>query len=261
MLTLVSGYPKLPELTPLFIVFSVNLSMGDMNSWHEQKYSEDLAFQDYAMEDQNMQDNPAWNNPYMNPIQQSPVSAFDKNQYTSPKRIYTNNFEDEVPLLEELEIEPDKIIKRMLLILDPFNSCVYLEEYDLMGPIMLCFLLPSILLLSAKAYFSHVIGFGVLCSLFMYCLLNVMSPQPVVATTVVSVLGYGLLPQIILAMIGILMPLYSMLGFILAFVCVLWSSFATSRIFNVLMNTQHQSLLIAYPCALLYSVFTLLVLF
>ncbi|XP_008481286.1 protein YIPF5-like [Diaphorina citri] len=194
-------------------------------------------------------------------ILESPVSAFDKNQYTSPKRIYTNNFEDEVPLLEELEIEPDKIIKRMLLILDPFNSCVYLEEYDLMGPIMLCFLLPSILLLSAKAYFSHVIGFGVLCSLFMYCLLNVMSPQPVVATTVVSVLGYGLLPQIILAMIGILMPLYSMLGFILAFVCVLWSSFATSRIFNVLMNTQHQSLLIAYPCALLYSVFTLLVLF
>lgn len=230
--------------------------MGDLNGWQQPN----LIFQDYNMQDPNTQDNP-----YMN--QYSPVSTSDRYQHASAKNIYQsrdNNFEDEIPLLEELEIEPDKILKRLLLILDPFRSCVYLEEYDLMGPVILCFLLPTILLLSAKAYFSHVIGFGVLCSLFMYCLLNVMSHQSVSATTVVSILGYGLLPQILLAIIGVLMPLYSILGFFLALLCILWSSYATSRIFSVMMNigeTQHQSLLIAYPCGLLYSVFTLLVLF
>uniref|UniRef100_A0A8D9DPY2 Protein YIPF n=1 Tax=Cacopsylla melanoneura TaxID=428564 RepID=A0A8D9DPY2_9HEMI len=237
--------------------------MGDMYRWQEQKQAEDFSFQDFGMQDAPQEGGGA----YMNPLQHSPVSALDRYQYATPKNIYQsidNNYEDELPLLEELEIEPDKIAKRMLLILDPFRSCIYLEEYDLMGPIMLCFLLPTILLLSAKAYFSHVIGFGALCSFLMYCLLNIMSTQMVSAITVFSVLGYGLLPQILLAMIGVIMPLYSMLGFVLAFLCVMWSSYATSRILGVMMNTgetQSQLLLIAYPCALLYSVFTLLVLF
>lgn len=238
--------------------------MGDMRMWPGPGNPQELTFQDYQLQDGSNPDHD-----YMNPIQQSPITSFDRYQnYASPKIIYQNidnNLEDEIPLLEELEIEPDKIIKRMLLILNPSGSCVILEEYDLVGPLIFCILLPSILLLSAKTYFSQVVGFGALCSFFMYCLLRLMSPQPVAPNNVISVLGYGLLPQILLAIIGIVMPLYSMVGFLLAFVCILWSSFATSRIFSISMNMNaadsNQSLLIAYPCALLYSVFTLLVLF
>jgi hypothetical protein len=51
----------------------------------------------------------------------------------------TNDFDDELPLLEELEIYPSQIIEKTKAVLNPFqsseNDAKFLSETDLAGPI------------------------------------------------------------------------------------------------------------------------------
>lgn len=175
----------------------------------------------------------------------------------------STDFDDEPPLLEELGIEPDQIMKKILVVLDPFTSTVPLGDYDLAGPVIFCLALAGFLLLSdGAAHFGYVYGLTVISCLMMYVLLNLMSTKASFSLTcVASVLGYALLPVVVLSGIGVIFTLRTVLGVILALVAVAWSSIAASRIFVTMSEDRGQLPLLAYPCALLYGVFTLLVIF
>lgn len=105
-----------------------------------------------------------------------------------------------------------------------------LQDTDLAGPLVFCLTLGSFLLLvsrfpykmknclqkncflvgsqSGKVHFSYIYGIGVLGCLAFYGLLTVMASQTSVTLgAVVSVLGYCLLPMVVLSGINILVAL------------------------------------------------------
>ena len=80
-------------------------------------------------------------------------------------------------------------------------------------------------------------------------------------TTVVSVLGYCLLPIVGLAALGVGFSLQGWLGTAAAAAAVCWCSYSASKLFVTAFNMQHQQLLVAYPCSMLYAVFALITVF
>ena len=98
----------------------------------------------------------------------------------------------------------------------------------------------------------------------MFALLNLMSPPdtPITILCTASVLGYSLLPMVLLAGLSVLVSLNGGLGgFLLVGLTVAWCSLSASKLFVTALQLNKQQALIIYPCALLYGVFALLTVF
>lgn len=178
--------------------------------------------------------------------------------------------EDEPPLLEELGIDPDRIIQKTLAVLNPFHrrgqiddANYLMQDTDLAGPGVFCLVLAGFLLLSgSKAHFGYIYGLAMTSCFLMYLLQSLMSSTGnITIFSVASVLGYCLLPVVALAGLGIFTTLKGPIGMILAAMAVLWATLSASRLFSALSGEEKQKILIAYPCFLLYGVFTLIVIF
>lgn len=175
-------------------------------------------------------------------------------------------YADEPPLLEELGINFDHILQKTLAVINPLRKtdASILSESDLIGPLVFCLAFGCFLLLCGKIHFGYIYGIGVLGCLSIYLLLNLMSPpnmQLSLACTV-SVLGYCLLPMVILSGISVVITLNNwMIGYIIAITAIIWCSLSASKLFVIALSLQNQQALIAYPCALFYGVFALLTLF
>lgn len=178
---------------------------------------------------------------------------------------------DEPPLLEELEIYPDRILEKILAVLNPLrghslaDDAEYLtKDSDLVGPIVFCLLLAVALFLAGKnAHFGYIYGISMISCVLMYFLLSLMTPTSGTFTlsTVGSILGYCLIPILALSAVGIIFKLSGPVGLVLAIIAVIWSSFSASRLFIAVSGDKQQQPLIAYPCMMVYGVVTLLVLF
>ncbi|XP_064637651.1 protein YIPF5-like [Lineus longissimus] len=174
-----------------------------------------------------------------------------------------DNFEDELPLMEELGINFNHIIQKTLAVLNPLKEpdTSILNDTDLAGPLVFCLAFGGTLLLSGKVQFGYIYGLGLVGCLAMYCLLNMMSLTGVNASGVVSVLGYCLLPMVMLSVVAILLSLKGMIGIVLTALTVGWCSLSASKLFVTSLAMDHQQPLVAYPCALVYGVFALLTVF
>ncbi|XP_010708530.1 protein YIPF7 isoform X2 [Meleagris gallopavo] len=153
---------------------------------------------------------------------------------------YTDGFDEEPPLLEDGSI---------------------MNETDLTGPVVFCLALGATLLLAGKVHFGYVYGVSVTGCLAMHALLNLMSIPGVSHGCVASVLGYCLLPMVILSSSAAIFSLHGILGTLLALFVIGWCSLSASKIFTSALAMEGQQLLIAYPCALLYGLFALLAVF
>jgi protein YIPF5/7 len=193
-----------------------------------------------------------------------------------------SDFDDEPPLLEELGINPEHIVQKTLSVLNPFRATEQsvLQDTDMAGPLVFCLAFGSFLLLSGKVHFSYIYGIGVLGCIAMYALLTLMTVDGTTLGAVVSVLGYCLLPMVGLSGINVLLslqgkfftsshlhrylfcPLFAgFMGIVLAGMTIGWCSLSASKLFVSLLHMEHQLLLVAYPCALLYGVFALITIF
>jgi hypothetical protein len=177
-------------------------------------------------------------------------------------------FAEEPPLLEELGINPSRIFEKSLAVLNPFHSNGQLDmnllyEADLAGPVALCIVLGTCLLLAgAKAHFGYVYGLVTISCIAMYFLLKFMATEDIMSLGfIASVLGYCFIPIVLLSILGVFLSLYSSLGFVCAMLAVIWSSLSASKLFVSISGDTHQRLLIAYPCALLYGTFALIIVF
>ncbi|XP_041049986.1 protein YIPF5 isoform X3 [Carcharodon carcharias] len=197
--------------------------------------------------------------PYTGQIYQ-PTPTFTP---SSPQSVYGNSFEDEAPLLEELGINFDHIWQKTLTVLHPLKAAdgSIMNETDLAGPMVFCLAFGATLLLVGKIQFGYVYGISAIGCLGMYCLLNLMSMTGVSFGCVASVLGYCLLPMIILSSFAVIFSLQGMLGVIIAAMIIGWCSLSASKIFISALAMEGQQLLVAYPCALLYGVFALISVF
>ena len=69
-----------------------------------------------------------------------------------------------------------------------------MDDTDLAGPLLFCFVFGVLLLFSGKSQFGYVYGVGLMGVISIYLLLNLMSEGGIDASRVTSVLGYCLLP-------------------------------------------------------------------
>ncbi|XP_021118070.1 protein YIPF7 isoform X3 [Heterocephalus glaber] len=114
---------------------------------------------------------------------------------------YIDSFDEEPPLLEELGINFDHIWQKTLTVLNPMKPAdgSIMNEMDLAGPVLFCVTLGATLLLAGKVQFGYVYGMSAIGCLGIHALLNLMSAAGVSYGCVASVLGYCLLPMVILS--------------------------------------------------------------
>ncbi|CAB1316781.1 unnamed protein product, partial [Coregonus sp. 'balchen'] len=179
--------------------------------------------------------------PYTGQIYQ-PTPAFTPSPTQS---MYGSSFDDEPPLLEELGINFDHIWQKTLTVLHPMKAADgnIMNETDLAGPMVFCLAFGATLLLTGKIQFGYVYGISAIGCLGMYCLLNLMSMTGVSFGCVASVLGYCLLPMILLASFGVILSLQGMFGIIIAATIIGWCSFSASKIFISALAMDGQQLL------------------
>ncbi|KAJ7218001.1 Yip1-domain-containing protein [Mycena pura] len=175
----------------------------------------------------------------------------------------TGGFEGEPPLLEELGINFSHIRAKSLTVLNPLSRVDehIMDDADLAGPVFVCFCFATCLLFSGKSNFGYVYGVGLLGSLSIYTLLNLMSEQGIDAYRVASVLGYCLLPLVGVGAISVMIPLDDVFGYLVSLLSIIWCTYSASGIFVAVLRMSDQRLLVAYPVGLLYGCFALLSVF
>ncbi|XP_066088956.1 protein YIPF7 isoform X1 [Saccopteryx bilineata] len=169
----------------------------------------------------------------------------------------------EMLMSSELGINFDHIWQKTLTVLNPLKPAdgSIMNETDLAGPILFCVALGATFLLAGKVQFGYVYGMSAIGCLGIYALLNLMSSSGVSYGCVASVLGYCLLPMVILSSCAIFFSLQGTIGTVLALIIIGWCSLSASKIFISALDMEGQQLLVAYPCALLYGLFALLTVF
>lgn len=175
----------------------------------------------------------------------------------------TGGFEGEPPLLEELGINFSHIRAKSMTVLNPLSRVDdhIMDDADLAGPIIFVFCFGICLLFSGKPNFGYIYGVGLFGSVSIYTLLNLMSEKGIDAYRVFSVLGYCLLPMVGVGAISVMITLDDLFGYIVAFLSIIWCTYAASGIFVAVLRMSDQRLLVAYPVGLLYGCFALLSVF
>ena len=188
----------------------------------------------------------------------------------SPPAYYGNYdsndpYANEPPLLEELEINLDQISQKTWAVLTFKNLNDHkniLHEPDLAGPLVFLLTFGFLLLLTGKIQFGYIYGLGTLGCLIIYFVVYLVAAKNTSFMCTVSVLGYCLLPMVMLSGLSILVNLRATAaGSILSVVAILWCAIGASNLLVTAMDISNARLIVGYPCALFYTVFALLTVF
>jgi hypothetical protein len=200
-------------------------------------------------------------------------------------------WDDEPPLLEELEIDLWAVWVKALRVLFPSVVCNKLGRYaeyapakpvevapnatpaeaaaqlleddadaDLAGPLLFCLALGALLLMAGKVHFGYIYGFGLSGCALLWLVLGLMSDGLSFDRTV-HIFGYCLPPVLLLAGLAPLLDARSALGQALAVGCVAWSTTSATRYAETTLDMRDQRYLLAYPIGLFYACFALMTLF
>ena len=174
------------------------------------------------------------------------------------------SYDDEPPLLEELGINFEHIMGRTIAVMNPFKSIEgqLLEDADLAGPLLFCLVLGFCLLFSGKIHFGYIFGLALIGCTALYMVLNLLSQRSSIDLfSVVSVVGYALLPIVALSVLTIVVNLRGVVGLILSALTILWCTYTATRFFQAILSTPEQRYLMAYPVFLFYACFALITIF
>jgi len=233
--------------------------------WDNQDGSQGYTNQAF---DQNAYSANAYDNSYDQSQSYNP-NMYNGDMYTPdqskapPTDMYSGGFEDEPPLLEELGINFDHIYQKTVAVMNPWKhtSSEVINEVDLTGPFVFCMALGAAMLMVGKVQFGYIYGIGAVGVIGMWFLLNLMAPKGAHVGVIASVLGYCILPIVILSVINILIDLKGIIGTVASIAAVLWCAVSASRLFSDGLEMKRQQILVAYPCGILYAVFALLTVF
>mmetsp|Transcript_53391 Transcript_53391/g.134086 ORF Transcript_53391/g.134086 Transcript_53391/m.134086 type:complete len:245 (-) Transcript_53391:37-771(-) len=169
----------------------------------------------------------------------------------------------EPPLLEELGISIPHIQRKTMAVLNPLKTIDshILDDTDMAGPILFCVLFGTFLMMSGKLHFGYIYGFGALGCACIFVLLNLMSEQGIDFYKTVSILGYCMLPMVVLAGVSIVFTLSGPVGLCLAALTILWCTRSAATMFVQGLGLVEQKMLIIYPVGLMYVCFALLTIF
>ncbi|TPX34078.1 hypothetical protein SmJEL517_g03275 [Synchytrium microbalum] len=173
----------------------------------------------------------------------------------------TGGYPGEAPLLEELGINFEHIRTKSITVLNPLRPMDkhIMDDTDLAGPLIFVFLCGGFLLLSGKIQFGYIYGVAMLGCVSIYMILNLMSEMGIDGYRTASVLGYCLLPMVLLSSVSVLLRLGGLIGLILAMISVVWCTYSASLMFVTVLSMTEQRMLVAYPIFLVYAIFGLLI--
>ncbi|XP_034705426.1 protein YIPF5 homolog [Vitis riparia] len=176
-----------------------------------------------------------------------------------------SNFDDEPPLLEELGINTKQIWNKTVSILNPFRVNPNLhEDADLSGPFLFLMSFGLFQLLAGKIHFGIILGWVIVAALFLYVVFNMLAGRNgnLDLYRCLSLIGYCMLPLVILSAFSLFVPQGGLVIFGMAAVFVLWSTRVCTRLLVELASCgdEHRGL-ITYACFLIYMLFSLLVIF
>jgi hypothetical protein len=113
-----------------------------------------------------------------------------------------------------------------------------------------------------KSHFGYVYGFILLGTVSLHFILNLMSQIGVNFIRTASVLGYCLLPLVLISAVGVVLsleyvPIFGIvwwgsgfLGYSLAAVAISWCTYSASAIFVAVLQLTEMRALVAYPVGL-----------
>lgn len=173
------------------------------------------------------------------------------------------SFDGEPSLLEELGVNFTHIKVKTLTVLNPLRKIDthIMDDTDLFGPLIFGVLFGFILLVSGKVHFGYVYGCALMGCVSLWTILSLMAPASASFSRIASVLGYCLLPLVVVSTLGTAMNMDGVLGYGFTATAVLWSTYSASAIFVSVLQMTDMRVLVAYPVALFYSIFAILSLF
>ena len=195
-------------------------------------------------------------------------SAYDENskgENNSEEKDNNKDEEDEIepPLLEELGINPQNIKNKIIGVITLKRiDKKFLEDSDMAGPLLVFLLFAFSSVLQYKINFGYIYGISVFGSILVFLLLNLMSKNNgILLYNTISVLGYCLIPIVLLSFIAVFMDMKNILGGIIAFLAIVLSSLNASRFFEIGLDMYSQRWIIFYPVALFYTCFVLVTIY
>ncbi|OIW13260.1 hypothetical protein TanjilG_14193 [Lupinus angustifolius] len=208
-------------------------------------------------------------NPSPNPI---PFMSFDigpsTTSFPAPQFGSSNsltNFDDEPPLLEELGINTKQIWTKTTSILNPFRSSNpnLHDDADLSGPVLCLIMFGLFQLLAGKIHFGIILGWVTVSALFLYVVFNMLAGRNgnLDLYRCVSLIGYCMLPMVILSALSLFLPQGGVVISGVAAIFVIWSSRVCTRLLVQVARWDEHRGLVAYGCFLIYTLFSLLVVF
>ena len=140
---------------------------------------------------------------------------------------------------------------------------------------------------SGKVHFGYIYGLALLGSTSLHAILSLMSPPldpsisaashsvPPPGTALgsshfsstltlsrsASVLGYCLLPLVLTSLIGIAVPMDTLVGYVLTSLAIVWCTFSSSAMFCAVGRMSGMKGLVAYPLGLFYVGFGIMGIF
>lgn len=193
---------------------------------------------------------------YDTPLTQGILAAFS-----------TSGYPGEPPLFEELGVNFSHIKAKTLAVLGLKSTSLsedVIQDSDMAGPILFCLLFGTLLLLSGKTHFGYIYGVALFGTVSLHWLFKLMSSAldgGLDFLRTASVIGYCLLPLVILSAFAVVLQLNNLMGYIFAVVCVSWCTWAASGFFVRVLNLSNARPLVAYPLGMFYSVFALMTIF
>ena len=174
-----------------------------------------------------------------------------------------NEEEEELPLLEELGINPQNIKNKIIGVITLRKiDKKFLEDSDMGGPLLIFLLFAFSLVLQYKINFGYIYGISLFGSVLIFLLLNLMCKNNgILLYNTISVLGYCLIPIVLLSFIAVFLDMKNIMGGILCLIGIVLSSLNASRFFEIGLEMYSQRWLIFYPVALFYTCFVLVTIY
>ncbi|KAL9615324.1 MAG: hypothetical protein Q9167_000295 [Letrouitia subvulpina] len=204
----------------------------------------------------------------------------------------TEGYEGEPPLLEELGVNFAHIKGKTLTVLNPLApiSQHIMDDSDLAGPVLFFLLFGTFLLFSGKVHFGYIYGLALVGSLSLHTIFSLMSPPPdhespsppnhhhdahghshsgstgTLSSTLTfprsaSVLGYCLLPLVMTSLVGVVLPMDTLGGYVLSSLAIIWCTYSSSGMFCAVGRMRSMRGLVAYPLGLFYVGFGIMGIF
>ncbi|PRT55815.1 Protein transport protein yip1 [Wickerhamiella sorbophila] len=175
----------------------------------------------------------------------------------------TSGYPGEPPLLEELGVNFGHILQKTKSALNPFSAIDQniMDDSDLAGPFLFFLLFGLFLLLNGKVHFGYIYGVSLVGTFWQWLILNLMALKSIDFTRTMSVLGYCMLPLVVISALGVVFPLDNLVGYIMGMAAICWCTYSASGFFVSYLQLSQMRVLVAYPVGLFYGIFSLMTLF